>query len=81
MPRGPLGTRLNDMGNAPRVSCCRVSVGGGPAVTVWDDGVKDTLQGQKGLDWFFADLDGAHGDDDKVKDDKGEIVDLIYDLP
>ena len=53
-----------------------------PTVTVWDDGDKDTLQGHKGLDWFFADLDHNDGDDDKVKDDKnGEVVEFICDLP
>jgi hypothetical protein len=50
--------------------------------TVFDDGAKDTLQGDDGRDWFFADLDGTGGDDDKVKDKKNnELVDMILDLP
>jgi Ca2+-binding RTX toxin-like protein len=44
---------------------------GGPQATVFDDGDKDTLQGDNGRDWFFADLDGKPSDDDKVKDKKG----------
>ena len=49
---------------------------------MFDDGVKDTLKGDKSLDWFFADLDKQDGDDDKVKDKKNdEVLDLIYDLP
>jgi len=32
--------------------------------TVFDDGVKDTLKGEKGVDWFFA------SEQDKVKDEK-----------
>jgi hypothetical protein len=60
----------------------RKFIRGDPATTVFDDGVKDTLKGDKGLDWFFADLDNQDGDDDKVKDKKNdEVLDLIYDLP
>jgi parallel beta-helix repeat protein len=55
---------------------------GGADRTVFDDGRKDTLEGENGRDWYFADLDRLGGDDDQVKDKKGnEWVDLIYDLP
>ena len=40
--------------------------GSGPSRTVFDDGANDTLYGQNGRDWFFADLDGAGGEDDLV---------------
>ncbi len=52
-----------------------------PATTVYDDGARDTLRGEKGRDWFFADLDNEDGDDDRVKDKKSyELLDLVYDL-
>ena len=38
--------------------------------TVLDDGAKDTLRGQNGLDLFFAKLSGS--DKDKVKDKDGD---------
>jgi hypothetical protein len=48
--------------------------------TVFDDGRSDTLQGDSGRDWFFADLDGLNGDDDKLKDKlPNERVDLLDD--
>jgi hypothetical protein len=54
----------------------------GSGRTVFDDGAKDTLQADDGQDWFFADIDGTGGDDDKVKDEKGnELLDIIFDLP
>lgn len=39
-------------------------VSAGPSRTIFDDNVRDTLRGQDGRDWFFADLN-----DDRVKDD------------
>jgi hypothetical protein len=60
----------------------RKFIRGDPATTVFGDGVKDTVKGDKSLDWFFADLDKQDGDEDKVKDKKNdEVLDLIYDLP
>jgi len=53
----------------------------GPDRTVFDDGDKDKLKGDQGRDWFFADLDGVDGDDDKVKDKKwDELLDVIFDF-
>jgi hypothetical protein len=44
-------------------------------VHVFDDGVKDKLEGAKKLrDVFFADLDGQDKDDDKTNHDKGDRV-------
>jgi chitodextrinase len=52
-----------------------------PATTVFDDGIKDTLKGHEGRDWFFADLDRQDGDDDTVKDRTGnEMLDIVCDL-
>ncbi len=47
-------------------------------VTVLDDHASDVLQGGKGRDWFFADLDGADDDDDQVIDrELQELIDLL----
>lgn len=45
----------------------------GPAATVHDDGVKDTLTGSSGRDWYFANLVLDDGDDADTKD---KITDL-----
>jgi RTX calcium-binding nonapeptide repeat (4 copies) len=50
---------------ATRVANLRSGVGGLPkldSTTVIDDGVVDTLRGNKGLDWFFA------GPNDRLRD-------------
>ena len=48
---------------------------------MFDDGIKDTLKGHEGRDWFFADLDRQDGDDDTVKDRTGnEMLDIVCDL-
>jgi hypothetical protein len=53
---------------------------GGDGRTVFDDGAKDTLKGDAGRDWYFADLDGATADNDKIKDKKSdEQVEQILD--
>jgi hypothetical protein len=44
-----------------------VLVADGPGATVHDDGEADTLTGNNGLDWFFANLNGA-------------VLDVITDL-
>jgi hypothetical protein len=50
--------------------------------TVFDDGDKDDLKGEKGRDWFFADLDDLDSDDDRLRDKKSdELVDNLFDLP
>ena len=46
-----------------------------PGETVFDDGVKDKVEGSnKARDLFFADLDKADGDDDKLKGNKKDTV-------
>ena len=46
--------------------------------TVFDDDVRDSLRGGVfSRDWFFADIDGLHGDDDKLQ---GEEDDIVIDL-
>ena len=68
--RAGTGQVLNGMGVKLKAS--------GSGRTVFDDDSKDTLQGDGGRDWFFADLDGQNGDDDKVKDKKSnEQLDMI----
>jgi len=39
-------------------------------VTVFDDGAKDNLDGEKDLDWYLGDLDGSKSDNDKIKFEK-----------
>ena len=46
--------------------------------TVFDDGSNDYLLGGSGRDWFFADLDRQHQDDDRIfRRDKNEEVDQL----
>ena len=51
-----------------------------PGEDVFDDGVEDKVKGSnKARDLFFADLDGADGDDDKLKGNKGDtVIDLEH---
>ena len=47
-------------------------------VTVHDDGESDTLKGDSGRDWFFADVDVFDDDDDRLLDRRqGEILDEL----
>ncbi|MDG1894141.1 MAG: hypothetical protein P8J37_04455 [Fuerstiella sp.] len=44
-------------------------------MTVLDDQEKDDLKGnKKSQDLFFADINRANGDDDKLKVDKNDII-------
>jgi hypothetical protein len=46
--------------------------------TVFDDDQRDVLSGERGRDWFFADLDGLDGDDDEITDRAlNELVDAL----
>ena len=46
-----------------------------PGLHVFDDGIRDKLYGSKKVrDLFFADRDGADGDDDRLKGDKNDRV-------
>lgn len=47
----------------------------GPDATVFDDGDKDKLKGEKGRDWFLGD-----DDDDDIKDRKSDEVFTDIDL-
>ena len=48
------------------------------SATVFDDGVRDKLEGKDGFDWLFADFDGIDDDDDELKGLKaGEVVDSV----
>jgi Ca2+-binding RTX toxin-like protein len=51
-----------------------------PDRTVSDDSQADRLNGNRGRDWFFADLDNADGDDDVVSRRSNELVELIKEL-
>lgn len=47
-------------------------------ITVMDDNATDILVGNRGRDWFFADLDGQDGDDDLLlARRRNELVDLL----
>ena len=49
----------------------------GTAATVWDDDDQDSLKGDAGKDWYFAELDDPGDEDDKVKLSGDEIVDEV----
>ena len=70
---------INGTGGAPIPTPLLVAAG---VNNVFDDGVRDTIRGNGGRDWFFADEDGLDNDDDRVRDKKSnEMLELILDLP
>ena len=69
---------LKRLGNRFRVFPRRILRRIVAGTNVFNDGDKDELQGGSGRDWFFAYLAGLVGDDDEVKDKKGnEELDLL----
>lgn len=52
-------------------------VASGPDQTVFDDNVRDKLRGDRGRDWFFADLDEKDNDDDWLRDRRNEALELL----
>ena len=57
---------------------CRRNLCLAAGLTVYDDDEADQLVGLGGLDWFFADLDGLDGDDDRLRDRRRrEAADLL----
>lgn len=73
--------RINNLrdGTGPVLTGTGIQLkGSGPDANVFDDNARDRLWGASGSDWFFAQL-AAKDDDDKVKKNKYELVDLLDD--
>jgi Ca2+-binding RTX toxin-like protein len=78
----PYEQRLDNLrkgnGLLAEVSGVKLKATAGKSRSVFDDAQRDKLRGDRGRDWFFADLDQLDKDDDDVKDlEVEEVLDQI----